>query len=117
MVRALPYILLSFECAYLFSGGMAGSLGLNTRFLDAIRALVGDEQWIGLKNSKALAVAEKQFDQEIKRKFVGSLGDEYFVNFPKANLEDDDDNDLDQNCWTLTGYFEILKDLWYTEPD
>lgn len=82
---------------------MAGSLGLNQRFAAAVEDLVGDLQWIKLKTSKAWSFAEKQFDQEIKIAFRGELDEEYFVNFPMADLWDDPDNGLKQSTWRLTG--------------
>ena len=45
---------------------MAGSLGLNTRFRDAVINIVGDEQWLRLKNSIGWAKAESEFDKFIK---------------------------------------------------
>ncbi|KAG6003817.1 hypothetical protein E4U21_001672 [Claviceps maximensis] len=85
------------------TGGMAGSLGLNQRFASAVQELVGDLQWQKLKTSKAWSFAEKQFDQEIKKAFNGQPDEEYFVNFPMAELWDDPDSGLKQNTWTLTG--------------
>lgn len=82
---------------------MAGSLGLNKRFADAVNDLVGDEQWPELKKSKAFFLANKQFDREIKKSFQGGADEEYFVNFPTAKLEDDTDNGLESSTWTMTG--------------
>lgn len=82
---------------------MAGSLGLNQRFATAVEELVGDKQWSTLKMSKPWSFAEKQFDQEIKKDFNGSLEDEYFVNFPMAKLDDDESHGLESNTWKLTG--------------
>ena len=81
---------------------MAGSLGLNMRFAAAVQELVGDDEWFGLKKTKAWAMAEKQFDQEIKRGFRGQPGEEYFVNFPMADLLDDPDSGLKSNTWRMT---------------
>ncbi|TWU72224.1 hypothetical protein ED733_003541 [Metarhizium rileyi] len=98
-------------------GGMAGSLGLNKRFASAVQALVGDEQWLTLKRGKGWALAEKQFDQEIKRAFKGDVDEEYFVNFPLADLWDDPEGDLVSNTWRMTGgdlkqIFEpLVKDI------
>ncbi|KAG6218859.1 hypothetical protein E4U50_008121 [Claviceps purpurea] len=85
------------------SGGMAGSLGLNQRFAAAVEELVGDHKWSTFKMSKAWYFAEKQFDQEIKKDFSGSLEEEWFVNFPMAKLEDDESHGLESNTWKLTG--------------
>ncbi|KAG5977078.1 hypothetical protein E4U56_000482 [Claviceps arundinis] len=86
------------------TGGMAGSLGLNERFASAVEELVGDHQWLELKSSKAWSFAERQFDQEIKKAFNGELDEEYYVNFPMAELEDDKDSNLVSNTWKLTGH-------------
>lgn len=92
------------------SGGMAGSLGLNQRFVEAVRTLVGEDQWDELKKTRGLSLAEKQFDREVKRSFYGDLEEEYFINFPMANLEDDPDNGLQSNCWRMTG--KDLSDIF-----
>ncbi|EFY92901.1 putative hsp70 protein [Metarhizium acridum CQMa 102] len=85
------------------TGGMAGSMGLNQRFAQAVQNLIGDEQWFPLKKSKAWAIAQRQFDQEVKRAFRGDPDEEYFVNFPMAALEDDPQNGLVSNTWRMTG--------------
>ncbi|KFY82655.1 hypothetical protein V498_08516 [Pseudogymnoascus sp. VKM F-4517 (FW-2822)] len=85
------------------SGGMAGSLGLNKRFEEAVKNLIGDEEFFRLRKTKAWFRANTQFDREIKTSFLGKPSEEYFVNFPMADLEDDPQNGLDSNCWRLTG--------------
>ncbi|KAF7557450.1 hypothetical protein G7Z17_g653 [Cylindrodendrum hubeiense] len=92
------------------TGGMAGSLGLNKRFAEAVNDLVGDEQWLALKKSKAFFLAEKQFDREIKKSFHGGEDEEYFVNFPTAKLKDDLDKGLEASTWRMTG--DDLKDIF-----
>ncbi|KAG6159395.1 hypothetical protein E4U37_003526 [Claviceps purpurea] len=96
---------LSVRCPIITSnqGGMAGSLGLNDRFAAAVEELVGDDQWLKLKMSKAWSIAEKQFDQEIKKSFRGELDVEYYVSFPMASLREDEDGGLVSNTWRLTG--------------
>ncbi|KAG5965237.1 hypothetical protein E4U58_002894 [Claviceps cyperi] len=85
------------------TGGMAGSLGLNQRFATAVEELVGADQWLKLKASKAWSFAEKQFDEEIKKKFNGGLKEVYYVNFPLARLEDDENHGLASSTWTISG--------------
>lgn len=85
------------------TGGMAGSLGLNQRFEEAVKNLVGDDQYADLRKTKGYSLALKSFDREVKRSFRGDLNEEYFVNFPMASLEDDPDAGLEANCWRLTG--------------
>lgn len=94
------------------TGGMAGSLGLNQRFVEAVENLVGDDQWNKLRKTKGLSLAEKQFEREVKRAFCGDPEDEYYISFPMADLEDDPDNGLKKQCWRMTG-----KDLqWMFDP-
>lgn len=83
--------------------GMAGSLGLNKRFEEAVKNLIGEEEVFRIKKSKAWFRANTQFDREIKSAFRGKESEEYFVNFPMADLEDDPSNGLESNCWRMTG--------------
>ncbi|KAG4434043.1 hypothetical protein IFR05_010465 [Cadophora sp. M221] len=85
------------------TGGMAGSLGLNKRFEQAIEELVGDDQYLTLYKTKGFQQAVQQFDQSVKTSFRGDLDEEYYINFPMANLEDDPANDLGSNCWNMKG--------------
>ncbi|KAH7175320.1 hypothetical protein EDB81DRAFT_769600 [Dactylonectria macrodidyma] len=85
------------------TGGMAGSLGLNKRFAEAVERLVGEDQWYELKRSKAFFLANKLFDREIKKSFTGNPDEEYFVNFPTAKLKDDPESGLEDNTWRMTG--------------
>lgn len=84
------------------TGGMSGSLGLNKKFADAVEDLVGDDQWKNLKKSKAFHLANRQFDRDVKRLFRGGADEEYFINFPTANLEDDAENGLESCSWRMT---------------
>jgi molecular chaperone DnaK (HSP70) len=85
------------------TGGMAGSLGLNQRFVEAVKNLVGEDQFADLRKTKGFLLAEKSFDREVKRAFKGDPNEEYFVNFPMASLDDDPDLGLEANCWRMTG--------------
>ncbi|KAH6842399.1 hypothetical protein B0I37DRAFT_399101 [Chaetomium sp. MPI-CAGE-AT-0009] len=85
------------------TGGMAGSLGLNQRFVEAVKNLVGEDQFADLRKTKGFLLAEKTFDREVKRAFKGDPDEEYFVNFPMASLDDDPDSGLEANCWRMTG--------------
>ncbi|OTA93248.1 hypothetical protein M434DRAFT_11786 [Hypoxylon sp. CO27-5] len=85
------------------SGGMAGSLGLNKRFTEAVQNLVGDEQWIKLKKGVGWSKALNEWEKIIKTGFQGDLDEEYFVSFPQAKLEDDPEENLIGNCWTMSG--------------
>lgn len=85
-----------------FVGGLAGSLGLNQRFEDAVRRLVGKEQWRVLRSSKAYNHAAKYFERDVKRNFMNNEDDEYFVSFPMAKLRNDPERGLESNCWSMT---------------
>ena len=85
------------------TGGMAGSLGLNQRFAEAVSVLVGEDQFADLRKSKGFLLAEKTFDREVKRAFKGKSDEEYFINFPMASLADDPEAGLESNTWRMTG--------------
>lgn len=84
-------------------GGMAGSLGLNQRFAESVKRLVGVDQWEVLRQSKGFFHAQKSFETEVKRSFRGHADEEYFITFPMATLEDNPKAGLEANCWTMTG--------------
>jgi hypothetical protein len=91
---------------------MSGSMGLNVRFAAEVQALVGEEQWRILQGSRGWANAKKQFDQEIKKSFNGDASQDFFVNFPLANLDDDPERGLQSNSWIMTR-FDVLHRVWH----
>ena len=82
---------------------MSGSLGLNQRFGEAVRDLVGDEEFASLRLTKGYNLAVNNFDREVKKSFRGSNDEEYFVNFPMTTLQDDKEAGLQNSCWRVTG--------------
>lgn len=82
---------------------MAGSLGLNKRFEEKVREVVGKKHFENLKRSIGWAKAIKEFDTNIKTSFNGDVSEIYYINFPKAELEDNPDAGLFGNCWEMTG--------------
>lgn len=82
---------------------MAGSLGLNQRFVEAVKNLVGEDQYDELRKTKGFWLATKAFDREVKKAFRGKPDEEFFINFPMASLEDDPENGLESNTWRMTG--------------
>ncbi|TVY51093.1 Heat shock 70 kDa protein 12B [Lachnellula cervina] len=84
-------------------GGMAGSLGLNKRFEGAIKSLVGEDQYFHLRKSRGFELAVQQFDRSVKTAFRGDPDEDYFINFPLAELDDDPANNLVANCWNMKG--------------
>lgn len=85
------------------TGGMVGSLVLNKLFEDTVRLVVGDEQFVNLKKTIGWAKAINEFDKNIKTAFDGDVTDVHYVNFPKAELQDDLTEGLVNNCWEMTG--------------
>ncbi|KAM3507960.1 hypothetical protein MY10362_001463 [Beauveria mimosiformis] len=47
--------------------------------------------------------ASQQFENEIKLEFSGDLNEEFYVDLPGADLEDDPENGLLGNEWKMTG--------------
>ncbi|KAH6658942.1 putative hsp70 protein [Truncatella angustata] len=92
------------------TGGMAGSLGLNQRFSEAVKNLVGEDQFHELRKTKGFHLAQKSFDSQVKKAFRGRSKEEYFINFPMATLEDDPENRLVSNTWKMTGH--DLKEIF-----
>ena len=82
---------------------MAGSLGLNKRFEQAVKDLVGEDQYFHLRKTKGFEKAVEQFDRSIKTAFRGDLEEDYFVNFPMSNLKDDPINNLESKTWNMKG--------------
>lgn len=89
---------------------MAGSLGLNKRFEETVRNVVGDDQFADLKKGVGWAKALNDFDKNIKTAFTGDVNDVHFVTFPKSDLDDDPAERLFCNCWEMTG--NILEDIF-----
>ncbi|KAI9647988.1 hypothetical protein NHQ30_002616 [Ciborinia camelliae] len=83
------------------SGCMAGSLYLNKRFEEAVANLVGVRQFDQLKRTLGFRKAVQQFDLSVKTAFRGVEEEDYFVNFPMAKLQDDEENNLSSNCWNM----------------
>lgn len=94
-------------------GGMAGSLGLNKRFEEAVREVVGEDQFFHLKKTIGWSKALEDFDKNIKTAFNGNLRDIQYVTFPKANLHDNFIEGLTSNCWEMTGYvLNHFRPIW-----
>jgi hypothetical protein len=90
---------------------MAGSLGLNKRFEEAVKGVVGEDQYYHLRKTKDFEQATLQFDRSIKTAFRGSPDEDYYVNFPMAQLMDDPGNNLVSSCWNMTGCVESLVSI------
>ncbi|TGO59388.1 hypothetical protein BCON_0045g00300 [Botryotinia convoluta] len=53
-------------------GGMAGSLGLNKRFEEAVKELVGEDQFYGPRKTRGFTHAVEYFDLRVKTAFRGN---------------------------------------------
>ncbi len=82
-------------------GDIAGSLILNKRFEEAVKNLVGDEEFLELKKTEGFADAVKQFDREVKPAFCGDKDQAWNVNFTMGNLQDDPASNIQANCLRL----------------
>jgi molecular chaperone DnaK (HSP70) len=82
-------------------GGMAGSLQLNKRFEEQIKMLVGEDQYYHLRKTAAYDQAVKFFDRTVKPEFRGNKDVSWYVNFPMADLEDDESQGLKRDSWEL----------------
>lgn len=93
------------------AGSLAGSLALNQRFEEAVRHLVGKEQWRVLRPSKGYETAANDFEKYVKRNFMDRESHEYEVYFRKVKLRNDLDRNLDSSCWTMkrqVGYIFLI---------
>lgn len=82
-------------------GGMAGSLQLNKRFEEQVKMLVGEDQYYHLRKTPAYESAVKFFDRTVKPAFRGKNDDSWYVNFPMADLQDDESQGLKRSTWEL----------------
>jgi len=82
---------------------------LNKRFEQVVKDIVGEDQFVTLRKTKGFRLAMEQFDVSIKTAFR-SVDEEYFVNFPMANLKDDPANNIQSNCFNLKG--DVLKGIF-----
>ncbi|KAK8102669.1 hypothetical protein PG984_015815 [Apiospora sp. TS-2023a] len=96
------------------SGGMAGAIGLNRRFEDAVRDLIGEGPMAELKAAPdGWALVLDQFETEIKRKFCGESDRPHYIHFPGLSLEDDPSYGLENNTWCIKweDLYEIFDPL------
>lgn len=82
-------------------GGIAGSLQLNKRFEEQVKMLVGDDQYYHLRKTPAYHQAVNFFDKTVKPAFRGKNDDSWYVNFPMADLEDDEAQGLKRSTWEM----------------
>ena len=80
---------------------MVSSLGLNTRFQQAVKDLVGEDQFEELEKTIGFEEAVLYFDRFVKTTFKDDPEQDFYVNFPMADLKDDPANRLISNCWAM----------------
>lgn len=74
---------------------------LNRRFEQYIKNVVGERNFIKIRENGTLARAMKTFNDTIKPGFYSSEDDEHYVNFPKAGLKDVPEKGLSQSELTI----------------
>ena len=81
---------------------------LNRRFEDYIKSIVGEDEFVRLRETGAYARAMKNFDDHIKQEFYHCEDDEQYVNFPRAGLKDRPEKGLLHNTITIKRYLLLL---------
>lgn len=76
---------------------------LNKRFEAEVHNLLGEDTFFALKKKPAWTKAMQEFDRQVKTAFRGDPKEEHIINFPRANLPDDPENNLEDNCWIMNG--------------
>ena len=74
---------------------------LNRRFEDHIKNVIGERDFIAIRETGAYARAMEHFDKVIKRGFYTSDEDEQYVNSPKAELKDRPERGLSKDTITV----------------
>lgn len=85
------------------TGEVAGSFVLNKRFESVFMEVVGKETFDRIKKTACWERAVQEFDRRIKVAFMGGSKEEYVIEFLKANLPDDPEYRLEDDCWTVDG--------------
>ena len=81
---------------------------LNRRFEDHIKSVVGEKEYIRIRDTSAYTRAMKHFDETIKPGFHISEDNEQYVNFPKAGLKDQREKGLSKDTITIQRYWQLL---------
>lgn len=85
---------------YRIIGGMTGSIGLNGRFEEAVKAILGDVQYAEICQSKGCKTAVEHFDQEKKTLFSHDTTANLGIWFAQCDLIDPDNN-VQENYWHM----------------
>ena len=76
---------------------------INKRFENWVKDMVGERQYLDLKDNAKSAYGEamRAFDENIKPLFDGTSDRDQYVNFPMANIKDDPNKKINGNTLTL----------------
>ena len=74
---------------------------LNRRFEDYIKNVVGEADFLKLRESGALSRAMKHFNDYVKPGFYSSKDEESYINFPKAGLPENPEKGLSKDTITV----------------
>ena len=74
---------------------------LNRRFEDHVKNVVGEKEFVRLREKSGYAIGMKHFDQNVKTGFHTSDIDEQYINFPKAMLKDRPELGLSKDTITV----------------
>lgn len=75
---------------------------INKRFEEYVKNLVGERCFIDLKETNGWRHAMKTFDEIVKPAFRGREDEDYYINFPMANIPDNADCGIKANTVTTT---------------
>lgn len=66
-----------------------------------LESIIPDEKWLDFKSSKAIVEARKIFEEGVKREFTGDENKEFHIRLRGAGLDDDPENNLLDDEWTM----------------
>lgn len=81
---------------------------LNRRFEEYIKNVIGENDFIRIRETSAYSRAMKHFDESIKPGFHTSDDNEQYVNFPKAGLKDRPELGLSKDTIAVKRYQKPL---------
>ncbi|KAI9654197.1 MAG: hypothetical protein M1821_006725 [Bathelium mastoideum] len=84
------------------TGGIAGSLMINRRFENWVKDMVGERQYLDLRETDAYRRAMKNFDENIKPEYQGENNDVTYINFPMAQIADNESKGIRNGTLTLS---------------
>jgi hypothetical protein len=76
---------------------------INKRFENWVKDMVGERQYLDLRETEGYRRAMRDFDENIKPSFRGESDEPQYINFPMANIPDDRHKGIKGNTLTLKG--------------